>query len=68
MTGQQQLIKLWRMSSSPGRRWGRIIWVRKRHEQIQRDVKMLHVLGRDGIKDDWGLAIGEEVDKLWPDS
>ena len=29
---------------------------------------MLHVLGRDGIKDDWGLVIGEEVDKLWPDS
>ena len=42
--------------------------MRKRREQIQRDVKMLHVLGRDGVKDDWGLAIGEEVDKLWPDS
>ena len=38
--------------------------MRKRCEQIQRDVKMLHVLGKDGVKDDWGLVIGEEVDKL----
>ena len=37
--------------------------MRKRCEQIQRDVKTLDVLGKD-VKDDWGLVIGEEVDKL----